>query len=62
MSDHFAECNFHMENKEVSEFFLGSLDQEYEEMWTATLKFNGHPTSFKLDTGAAVSVISSNEP
>ena len=62
MSDHFAECNFHMENKEDSEFFLGSLEQEYDEMRTATLKVNGHPTTFKLDTGAAVSVISSNEP
>ena len=40
MTDHFAECNFHTENKEDSEFFLGSLDQKYEEMWTATLNVN----------------------
>ena len=45
-----------MENKEDSEFFLGSLEQEYDKMWTATLKVNGQPTTFKLDTGAAVSV------
>ena len=48
MTDHFAECNFHTESKEDSEFFMGSLDQEYEEMWTATLNVNEHPTTFKL--------------
>ena len=58
MTDHFAECNFHTESKEDS----WTLDQEYEEMWTATLNVNEHPTTIKLDTGAAVSVISSNEP
>ena len=60
MTDHLAKCNFHTESKEDSEFSL--LDQDHEQMWMATLNVNEHPTTFKLDIGAAVSVISNNEP
>ena len=41
--------------------FLGSIDQDLENQWTATITVNGHPTQFKLDTGASVSVIKSGE-
>ena len=42
--------------------FLGSINQGFNDHWTATLSVNGHPTVFKLDTGASVSVVCSSEP
>ena len=44
--------------------FSGLLTRtfEFDNYWTATLSVDGHPTVFKLDTGASVSVISSKEP
>lgn len=42
-----------------SDTFLGSIQQVREVTpWTATLHVDGKPESFKLDTGAAVSVVS----
>ena len=43
--------------------FLRSVDQDFQfdNYWTVTLSIDGHPTVFKLDTGASVSVISSSE-
>ena len=43
--------------------FLGSVDQDFQfdNCWTATLSIDRHPTVFKLDTAASVSVISSSE-
>ena len=50
--------------EDLAAHFLGSVDQDFEfdSYWTATLSVDGHPTVFKLDTGASVSVISSKEP
>ena len=41
------------ENDEI--FFLGEINSDY---WTAQIEVNGHTTLFKLDTGAAVTVLS----
>ena len=50
--------------EDLAAHFLGSVDQDFEfdNYWIATISVDGHPTVFKLDTGASVSVISSKEP
>ena len=48
-----------LENVEIP--FLGEI-QGPGSQWTAQVNVNGHSTCFKLDTGAAVSVISDKEP
>eukprot|EP00745_Piridium_sociabile_P020652 TRINITY_DN31884_c0_g2_i1.p2 TRINITY_DN31884_c0_g2~~TRINITY_DN31884_c0_g2_i1.p2 ORF type:complete len:131 (+),score=22.88 TRINITY_DN31884_c0_g2_i1:417-809(+) len=42
--------------------FLGTVDNCSDDQWTAMIQVNGHPSAFKLDTEASVSVIDSSEP
>ena len=44
------------ENDEI--FFLGEINSDSKDYWTAQIEVNGHTTLFKLDTGAAVTVLS----
>ena len=39
-------------------FFLGEINSVYTDYWTAQVEVNGHSTLFKLNTGAAVTVLS----
>ena len=41
-------------------FFLGEINSASTDYWTAQIEVNGHNTLFKLDTGAAVTVLSDN--
>ena len=45
----------------VGDVFLGEIDDQGN-YWTADITVNGHPTRFKLDTGAGVSVLSDQTP
>ena len=42
--------------------FPGEVNCGVGDFWTAVVKVDGHETRFKLDTGAAVSIISDREP
>ena len=47
-----------VEVEEDSDAFLGSVNHVGEvDSWTAVLHVDGHPSTFKLDTGAAVSAV-----
>ena len=48
--------------KEVEVPFLGEVYSSDAVFWTAVVKVDGHETHFKLDTGAAVSIVSDQEP
>lgn len=48
--------------KEVKVPFLGEVCSSKADFWTAIVKVDGHETHFKLDTGAAVSIVSDKEP
>ena len=52
--------------EEVDLPYLGYVgakaSSDNDEHWTASVEVDGHSTSFKLDTGAAVSVVSDREP
>lgn len=52
--------NPNSDDDETAETFLGHIQDETEQEWTVKIKVNGQPTPFKLDTGAAVSVIGEN--
>ena len=41
-------------------FFLSEINSASTDYWTAQIEVNGHNTLFKLDTGAAVTVLSDN--
>ena len=41
-------------------FFLGEINSASSDYWTAQAEVNGHNTLFKLDAGAAVTVLSDN--
>ena len=47
----------HEVREEEEVFFLGEVTGK-EDHWKANISINGHNTSFKLDTGAAVTVVS----
>ena len=48
--------------EEVEVPFLGEICCSEGNFWTAIVKVDGHETHFKLDTGAAVSIVSDKEP
>ena len=48
--------------EEVEVPFLGEVYSHKADFWTAIVKVDGHETQFKLDTGAAVSIVSDKEP
>ena len=52
--------------EEVDLPYLGYVgakaSSDNDEHWTASVEVDGHSTSFKLDTGAAVTVVSDREP
>lgn len=48
--------------EEVEVPFLGEICCSEANFWTAIVKVDGHETHFKLDTGAAVSIVSDKEP
>ena len=48
--------------EEVEVPFLGEVYSSDADFWTAVVKVDGHETHFKLDTGAAVSIVSDQEP
>ena len=48
--------------KEVEIPFLCEFYSCEADFWTAFVKVDGHKTHFKLDTGAAVSIVSDEEP
>ena len=48
--------------EEVEVPFLSEVCSHKADFWTAIVKLDGHETHFKLDTGAAVSVVSDKEP
>ena len=48
--------------EEVEIPFLGEVYSSDADFWTAVVKVDGHETHFKLDTGAAVSIVSDQEP
>ena len=48
--------------EEVEVPFLGEVYSREADFWTAIVKVDGHETHFKLDTGAAVSIVSDKEP
>jgi len=50
------------ELEEASIPFLGEVSPTSADYWKAEIEVNGHPTTFKLDTGAGVSVLSEKEP
>ena len=43
---------------DVTDLFLGTVQDDKSEPWTATILINDKPIKFKLDTGADVTVIS----
>ena len=47
---------------EVEVPFLGEVYSHKVDFWTTTVKVDGHETHFKLDTGAAVSIVSDKKP
>jgi len=48
--------------EEVEVPFLVEVYNGKADFWTAIVKVDGHETHFKLDTGAAVSIVSDKEP
>ena len=48
--------------EEVEDPFLGEVYNSEADFWTAIVKVDGHETHFKLDTGAAVSIVSDKKP
>ena len=48
--------------EEVEVPFHGEVYSSEADFWTAIVKVDGHETHFKLDTGAAVSIVSDKEP
>ena len=46
----------------VNVAFLGEVQSSTNAFWTADLHVNKHPTSFKLDSGAGVTIISEKLP
>ena len=46
----------------VNVAFLGEVQSSTNAFWTADLHVNKHPTSFKLDSGAGVTIISEKTP
>ena len=48
--------------EEVEVPFLGEIYCSEANFWTAIVKVDGHETHFKLDTAAAVSIVSNKEP
>ena len=46
----------------VNVAFLGEVQSSTNAFWTADLHVNKHPTSFKLDSGAGVTIISKKTP
>lgn len=47
--------------EEVEVPFLGEVYSSDADFWTAVVKVDGHEARFKLDTGAAVSIVSDQE-
>ena len=47
--------------EEVEVPFLGEVYSSEADFWTASVKVDGHETHFKLDTGAAISIVSDKE-
>ena len=47
--------------EEVEVPFLGEVYSSEADFWTTSVKVDGHETHFKLDTGAAVSIVSDKE-
>jgi len=48
--------------EEVEVPFLGEVYNSEADFWTTIVKVDDHETHFKLDTGAAVSIVSDMEP
>ena len=46
------------EDKDDEIIFLGEINSDSKDYWTVQIKVNGHTTLFKLDTRAAVTVLS----